>query len=754
MKEPISTKHLEAEFLKTSEILKKLIITGDDTYYFAELETGLIIDVNDNFIPLFGYDRDEIIGKTSLELGLYYNSDDRARMVSELKSRGFVKNMELQGRRKNGNIFTLLISVNIVQLEKPYIVGVIRDITEQKFKEEALQESEEKYRSLIEKLNEAVLIVQDEVFIFANPKAYELIGISDADFSRKPFIDLVWPEDREMVATNYMRRIAGDIFTDSYDFRIIGTKDRPLWVFMSVALIQYNGRSATLLMITDITERKNAEKALKDSQSLISAIVDSTTDMIWSVDPENFGLLTFNLGLSNYFLKQRGMRIKVGMCPEVLFPTEEFVNKWREFYQNTLKEGPYVVEYDTFAGSKTLQLTFNLLKRDDKVFAISIFGKDITEQKLADKMMELNSQRVNAKLQLNQMLNATLKEITDFTLEAAVILTSSKIGYLAFLNDDESVLTMHSWSKSAMAECAIADKTFIYPVVTTGLWGEAVRQRRPVITNDYTAVNPLKRGYPQGHVVVIRHMNIPVFVNNRIILVAGVGNKDENYNDNDANELTLLMESMWRLIERKRSEEALKKSYKKIEKTLEETIKTLASIVEIRDPYTSGHQQRVTQIATSIASELGLEEDRVSAISTAATVHDIGKINIPASILSKPGKISELEYEMIKTHPETGYDMLKNIDFSWPIAKIVLQHHERINGTGYPKGLKGKNIMLEAKIIAVADVVEAMASHRPYRPTLGIDQALKEIGQNKAILYDSKVVDACIKLFRQDKFEL
>ena len=208
------------------------------------------------------------------------------------------------------------------------------------------------------------------------------------------------------------------------------------------------------------------------------------------------------------------------------------------------------------------------------------------------------------------------------------------------------------------------------------------------------------------------------------------------------------------ITERKKAEESLEASYRKTAKVLEETIKTLSTIVEIRDPYTSGHQQRVTQLAVLIAKEMGLEQDRVSAIRTAATVHDIGKINIAASILSKPGKISELEYAIIKTHPEVSYDMLKNIDFSWPVANIVLQHHERINGSGYPKGLKGDDIMIEAKIIAVADVVEAMASHRPYRPSLGIDQALKEIEQNKAILYDPGVVDACIKLIRQDKFGL
>ena len=181
----------------------------------------------------------------------------------------------------------------------------------------------------------------------------------------------------------------------------------------------------------------------------------------------------------------------------------------------------------------------------------------------------LNSDRTEALLHLNQMTEATLKEITDFALEAAVRLTQSKIGYLAFLNEDESVLTMHSWSRSAMAECVTAEKPILYPVESTGLWGEAVRQRRPVITNDYAAVNPWKKGCPEGHVVVQRHMNAPVFSGSRIVLVAGVGNKDEDYDQGDVQQLTLLMEDMWLLIERKKNQEALLESERKYRSLVE-----------------------------------------------------------------------------------------------------------------------------------------------------------------------------------------
>jgi len=203
----------------------------------------------------------------------------------------------------------------------------------------------------------------------------------------------------------------------------------------------------------------------------------------------------------------------------------------------------------------------------------------------------------------------------------------------------------------------------------------------------------------------------------------------------------------------KQVKKELQQSYQKLQKIMEGTINTVVKIVEARDPYTSCHQQRVSLLATAIAKEIGLPEDMVEGIRVTSLIHDIGKINIPAEILSKPGKLTEEEFNLIKCHPKIGYDILKLIDFSWPVAEIVLQHHENINGSGYPRGLKDDEILLEAKIICVADVVEAMSSHRPYRPALGIDAALEEISQNRGILYDPEVVDACLKLFREKRFK-
>ncbi len=207
------------------------------------------------------------------------------------------------------------------------------------------------------------------------------------------------------------------------------------------------------------------------------------------------------------------------------------------------------------------------------------------------------------------------------------------------------------------------------------------------------------------------------------------------------------------LAERKLAEEQLQDSLNKLRKLLGGTIQVLASIIEIRDPYTAGHQRRVSDLARAIATEIGLSENQIDGIRTAGVIHDIGKISIPSEILSKPGRLTEIEFCMIKNHPQIGHDILKDIEFPWPIAQIVLQHHERMNGSGYPQGLAGKDILMEARILAVADVVEAMSSHRPYRSALGIDKALETISQNKGILYDPQVVNACVKLFTEKGYK-
>ena len=208
------------------------------------------------------------------------------------------------------------------------------------------------------------------------------------------------------------------------------------------------------------------------------------------------------------------------------------------------------------------------------------------------------------------------------------------------------------------------------------------------------------------------------------------------------------------ITERKLTEVKLQRTLESLKNAVGTTIQVLVSALEARDPYTAGHQRRVAHLASAIATEMGLPQDNIDGIQMAGSIHDIGKLAIPAEILVKPTKLTNIEFSLIKEHAQSGYDMLKDVESPWPLAQIVHQHHERMNGSGYPRNLKGDEIIIEARIMAVADVVEAMASHRPYRPSLGIDAALAEIEKNKGTHYDNTVADACLRLFREKGYQL
>jgi putative nucleotidyltransferase with HDIG domain len=214
------------------------------------------------------------------------------------------------------------------------------------------------------------------------------------------------------------------------------------------------------------------------------------------------------------------------------------------------------------------------------------------------------------------------------------------------------------------------------------------------------------------------------------------------------------LESFIDITVRKNAEDKLKDTLESLRKAVDTTVQVLVSAVEVRDPYTAGHQLRTADLARAIATEMGLPQEKIDGIRMAGSIHDIGKLSIPAEILSKPTKLTNLEFSIIKEHSQKGYEMLKDVESPWPLAEIVYQHHERMDGSGYPRNLKGDEILMEARIMAVADVVEAMASHRPYRPALGIDAALAEIQKNRGTLYDDAVVDACLRLFREKGFKL
>jgi putative nucleotidyltransferase with HDIG domain len=244
------------------------------------------------------------------------------------------------------------------------------------------------------------------------------------------------------------------------------------------------------------------------------------------------------------------------------------------------------------------------------------------------------------------------------------------------------------------------------------------------------------------------HYCVPIIFANQILGVINLYVKEGHVRKQEEEEfLMAVSDTLAGMIIRKRNEEALKDSYANMRMILDGTVSALAIAAEKRDPYTSGHQQQVSMIAVAIAGEMGLTRERIYGIRVAAILHDLGKISVPAEILTKPGKLTDIEMLLMRGHCQAGYDILKNIPFEEPVAQFVLQHHERVDGSGYPHGLIGQEIMLEARILGVADVLEAMSAHRPYRPALGWVKALEEIRNHSGVLYDPDVVEAVFKIF-------
>ncbi|MFA7013407.1 MAG: transporter substrate-binding domain-containing protein [Desulfobacterales bacterium] len=377
---------------------------------------------------------------------------------------------------------------------------------------------------------------------------------------------------------------------------------------------------------------------------------------------------------------------------------------------------------------------------------------DITIQKQAERDLVLNKERTQILLDLHLMIGESSQAILNFTMEALQKISRSQFSFIGLMDETESVMTIQAWSKDTMARCSSSNKPERYPISEAGVWGDCVRQRTPVTINDYDAPRPRKKGYPEGHVPIQRFMSIPVLDGNKIVAVAAVANKEEPYTEDDANALISLCNNMWEILHRKQAETLLNETLDNLRKAVGVSIQVVTSAIEARDPYTAGHQIRVANLARTIATAMRLPREQIDGIRLAASIHDIGKLAIPSEILTRPRKLTPAEYELVKEHALKGYEMLRNVNTDWPLSQIVLQHHERMNGSGYPQGLRGKDILLESRILAVADVVEAMASHRPYRSALGVDAALDEIKNHSGVLYDAKVVNACLRVFRERGF--
>jgi putative nucleotidyltransferase with HDIG domain len=329
------------------------------------------------------------------------------------------------------------------------------------------------------------------------------------------------------------------------------------------------------------------------------------------------------------------------------------------------------------------------------------------------------------------------------------------LAWIGFVEHDETkTVRPVAWAGEHPEYVPTANITWAEAARGQGPTGTAVRTGE-VQVNENVAINPVMAPWRTAMLKYDLQASVALPLKNRsevfgvLMLYAGEPNA---FGPEEVELLTQLAADLGYGICAQRDHAGHESSLLTLQENLKSTVQAIATAVEMRDAYTAGHQHRVAHLAIAIAREIGLREMQIEGLFLAATIHDVGKINVPAELLSKPGKLTPLEYQMIQTHVQTGYEIMKGIKFPWPIAQIVLQHHERLDGSGYPQGLKGEVILLEAKILAVADVVEAMMSHRPYRQALGVEAALAQVDQNKGRLYDPAAVEACVDLFRNKGF--
>ncbi len=379
-------------------------------------------------------------------------------------------------------------------------------------------------------------------------------------------------------------------------------------------------------------------------------------------------------------------------------------------------------------------------------------AEDVTEAQAVKEELVLN---VNIQVALNDLLrlsgtNAPIDDLLQQVLERIISLPWLEVERkgVIFLADEKSgTLSMHAQTSLHQALLTACHE------VPYGwcLCGRAAATRTVQFANSVDERHDVRYDGIKPH----GHYCIPLLKGDHVLGVLNVYLAPGHVrNAHEESFLRAAAEVLVGLVEKQRAHDTLTETLARLRKILGGIIDLMASVVESKDPYTAGHQRRVSDLARSIATEMGLPSEEVEGIRTAGLIHDLGKIAIPAEILSKPGRLTELEYQLIQTHVSVAYELLKPIQFPWPIANSVAQHHERLDGSGYPAHLKGDAIGVPGRVLAVADVVESMASHRPYRPALGTDRALEEIERGRGTLYDPDAVDACLRLFREKSYSL
>jgi PAS domain S-box-containing protein len=580
-----------------------------------------------------------------------------------------------------------------------------------------LRENEEKYRLIAE--NTADLIVVTDMnlrFTYISPSIMRNHGFTVEEAMNMTLDQFITPESMQILLTVFEEemKLEASGTADPGRIRIMEfeeyKKDGSIICVensISAQRDKENKMIGILAVSRDITNRKQAEKKLMNSEEKFRTLAESSPLAIMMHQGDRWIYANrAAVEISGYTEEE----LYSMHFWDVVHPDHRDMVKQSGYNRQQGKVMPRAYEFKIIAKNgveKWVSLSGNPIKYEDKPTAV-ISVTDITERKTTEAAL----------------MESEIKYRRIFESFEDIYYQTDENGIIRVLSP--SVYRLTGWSPDELIGKPASD-IYVRPEDREKLLAELSKNG---FLRDYEILMKKKDGTQTYESLMASILTDP---DGRACGISG---------------------TLRDITERKQVEKERQQNFERMRKALRATVQSISLTVEMKDPYTSGHQQRVSDLARAIAAEMGLSIDRQDFIHTASAIHDIGKISIPSAILSKPTKLTDLEFDLIKTHSQSGYDILKDIEFPWPVADVVLQHHERMNGSGYPQGLKGDDIFLEARILAVADVVEAIAFHRPYRPLLGIDFALEEISRNKGILYDADAVDACLKLFQEKSYTL
>ena len=730
--------------------LRHLFDYAPDAYYLSDLR-GTFVDGNLEAERMLGYKREELIGKSFLAAGIL-PAAQVPKAAALLARNAFGKATgpdEFALRRKDGTPVTVEIRTFPTSINgRTLILGIARDITQRKRYEEEISAWEMRF--------ELVIAASGQVVYDYDLSTGEIIWSGSLEqvlgYTRKEmggieeWAEMIHPEDKAEALR--LLDIAEKLQTTyDVDYRFRHRNGGYRWLHdRGFFLVEKGGQVRRMIgMMQDITERKQAG-LLQSAVYRISQAADSSASLgdVYRSVHETVATV---MPAGNFYI--------------ALYDDADSMISFPYFVDEVdappppLKASKGLTEYVIRTGKPLLcdQATDMDLRGRGEVEVIGapsaiwlgvpliVDGRTtgaMVVQHYSDPLAYGDAERRMLEFVSSQVARSIERKRTEEALRESEQRISHHVQHtpLAVIEWDTEFRVVQ-WNPAAekifgypQEEAKGRHSSFIVPEVyrkhVDRVWSGLMSRRGG---DRSTNENVTK----DGRTIFCEWYNTPLIDGHgRVVGVASL-----------AQEVT----------ERKLAEEALRKGLDKLRTTLKASIDSLASAIEMRDPYTAGHQERVTRLARAIGEEMGLDGERLEAIEIAGAIHDIGKLYVPAEILSKPTKLTEIEYALIKMHAQAGFTILSKIDFPWPIADIVHQHHEYLNGSGYPQGLHGKDILLESKILCVADVVEAMSSHRPYRPALGIQAALDEISQKRGLLYDREVVDACSRLFREKKFK-